>query len=52
MFFVLSGFLMYIVAAKTKNTTDFLLKRASRVFPAYIFFTTLLILCIYISFLI
>ncbi|MBY7734763.1 acyltransferase family protein [Francisella philomiragia] len=47
-FFVLSGFLMYIVAAKTKNTTDFLLKRVSRVFPAYIFFTTLLLICLFI----
>ncbi|MBK2092324.1 acyltransferase family protein [Francisella philomiragia] len=47
-FFVLSGFLMYMVASKSKSNTDFLLKRISRVFPAYIFFTLLLASCLYI----
>ncbi|WP_224732696.1 acyltransferase family protein [Francisella sp. SYW-9] len=46
-FFVLSGFLMFVVANKTTNNTEFLLKRITRVFPAYIFFTAFLILCLY-----
>ncbi|MBS9881890.1 acyltransferase [Vibrio alginolyticus] len=45
LFFVLSGFVMFIAATRSSvNAKEFFLKRLFRVFPAYWFFTALLLL--------
>ncbi|AEE87843.1 acyltransferase 3 [Francisella cf. novicida Fx1] len=50
-FFVLSRFLMYFVALKTKSNIQFLIKRVARVFPAYIFFTSYNLKSLFFSYL-
>jgi exopolysaccharide production protein ExoZ len=48
-FFVLSGFVMYLVASKSTCTPKkFLIERLFRIAPLYWFYTALIVLCIYL----
>lgn len=48
-FFVLSGFVMYLVAIKsTKGPAPFLIDRLFRIAPIYWFYSALVIVCIYL----
>lgn len=48
-FFVLSGFVMYLVAAKSnKGAVPFLIDRIFRVAPAYWFYSAMVVACIYL----
>lgn len=41
LFFMISGFVIYMTLIKTKGIKDFIIKRVSRLYPAYIFSVTL-----------
>src|ERR1700679_1685854 len=48
LFFMISGFVIFLTIEKTTNYKDFLLSRFSRLFPAYwtcVTLTTLFIIC-------
>lgn len=48
-FFVLSGFVMYLLASKsTKGSTPFLIDRLFRIAPIYWFYSALVVACIYV----
>lgn len=48
LFFLISGYVIFMTLERTKNSIDFLFARASRLYPSFLLSIALTILCIYL----